>query len=120
VYSIYAERPQAFDPALRCLPPQVKVIGAVTGDDPEMALWKPFGSRRVVHVCPGDSAEQLRALGMIYVLVSGPKFPSLFHISLDDWLSKMNGEIIQTIPLNLRAGEPAAPWHLVRLRPAGQ
>ena len=89
-------------------------------DDPETGLWKPFGSRRVVHVCAGDTAEALHRAGIHYVLVSAQKFPILIPTPFDDWLAGIHGEIIQTIPLNLRAGQPPVNWLLVKLRPSAR
>ncbi|MGH7991568.1 MAG: hypothetical protein ACREDS_15435, partial [Limisphaerales bacterium] len=66
VYSVYENRNDAFAPAKNLLPPGVKILGLVTFDDPETSLWRPFGSRRVVHVCPGDTPDYLKSRGVEY------------------------------------------------------
>jgi hypothetical protein len=116
VYSVYSNRAQAFDPALRLLPNDAKIVGIVTFDDPETALWRPFGSRRIVHVCSGDTAEFLRAEGIKYIWVNDEKFAMLFKGTVAAWLEKIRADRLQTISLQLRAGEGPIPWHLVRLR----
>ena len=116
VYSVYRARSSAFAPALRALPVDAATLGFVTYDDPETSLWKPFGRRRIVHVCEGDTAEKLKAAGIRYILVGTEKFPLVFRISFDNWLAKLNARVIQSIPLDLRAGTEGAPWKLVELQ----
>jgi hypothetical protein len=116
VYEVYAQRSEAFAPAVAALPPDARVLGLVTYDDPETSLWKPFGSRRIVHVCPGDSADRLKARGVQYVLTGPLSFHLVFPtVEFDDWLRQVKGTVIQTIPLRLRAGEPPTIWSLVKL-----
>ena len=116
VYSVYSERANAFDPALKLLPNNVTVLGIVTFDDPETALWRPFGSRRIVHVCSDDTPESIRNQGVKYIWVNDEKFNMLFHVKFEDWLVRMNADRLQTIPLHLRAGQGPVNWHLIRLR----
>ena len=116
VYSVYRERNHAFAPAIAVLPPDVKILGLVTFDDPETSLWQPFGSRRVEHVCPGDTSADLKRQGVEYVLVREEVLKEWFKCSLDDWLKQMNARVVQKIPLNLRASKGALDWYLVQLR----
>jgi hypothetical protein len=116
VYSIYGGRADAFAPAVRLLPPETEVVGLVTLDDPETGLWRPFGARRVVHVCLGDSAAKLRTEKIRFVWVNSQKFAGLFSVSFEDWLTQLDAEMVQTVTLNLRAGEGPVQWRLVRLR----
>lgn len=115
VYGVYAQRAEAFAPAVDLLPPGEQVIGVVTWDDPEASLWKPYGSRRIVHVCLHDTPESLRAAGIHYVWVSGDRLEKLFLVPIGKWLAQFHGQIIHTVSLNLRASSDPVPWHLVRL-----
>jgi len=103
-------------PAVAVLPPDVKILGLVTFDDPETSLWRPFGSRRIEHVCPGDTSADLKRQGIEYVLVGEEVLKEWFKCSLDDWLKQMNAQVVQKIPLNLRASKGALDWYLVQLR----
>ncbi len=114
VYSVYRDRGQAFTPALNLLPPGLKVLGLVTYDDPETSLWQPFGSRRVIHVCPSDSAAYLKAEGVEYILAKDDMFGKQFP-SFDDWLKTVNATVVQKIQLNLRASGGSRDWTLVKL-----
>ncbi len=115
VYSVYEHRNDAFAPARDQLPPGLKVLGMVTFDDPETSLWRPFGSRRIEHVCPGDTAADLKARGIEYVLVREQAVGQWFHCPLADWLQRMNAQVVWKMPLDLRASTGPLDWCLVKL-----
>jgi hypothetical protein len=114
VYSVYRARGNAFAPAVNLLPPDLKTLGFVTYDDPETSLWKPFGSRRIVHVCPDDASEYLKSNGIEYILAKNELFGKQFP-AFGDWLKQINAQAVQKIHLNLRASGGAADWQMVKL-----
>jgi hypothetical protein len=61
-------------PLRSALPPDEKLVGVITFDDPETSLWRPFGSRKILHVAPDDTGEQIRRWGVRYVLVSANRY----------------------------------------------
>jgi hypothetical protein len=115
VYSVYRDRSDGFAPARAALPPEVKVLGLITYDDPETSLWRPFGSRRIEHVCLPDTAADLKRRGIDYVLVHRDFMERFFKCSLDDWLKRMNAQIVKKVPLTLRATLGTTDWYLVKL-----
>lgn len=115
VYSVYGRRNDAFAPVRDLLPPDWKVLGLVTYDDPETSLWRPFGTRRVEHVCPGDTAADLRVRGVEYVLLQEPAFAQRLQCPLPEWLQQMNATVVGKISLRLRAATDPLEWQLVRL-----
>jgi hypothetical protein len=115
VYSVYRDRSNGFAPVRAVLPPEMKILGLITYDDPETSLWRPFGSRRVEHVCPPDTAADLKRRGMEYVLVREEVLKKWFKCSLDDWLKRMNAQVVQKVPLTLRAAVGTTDWYLVKL-----
>jgi hypothetical protein len=115
VYSVYRNRNDAFAPARDALPPDLKILGLITFDDPETSLWRPFGSRRIEYVCPEDTAADLKARGVEYILVKPDAFGIWFSGTPADWFKKMNAQVVQKIPLNLRASVGPLDWQLVRL-----
>jgi hypothetical protein len=58
----------------------------------------------------------LQAHGVNYILLREETLCSWFHCSLADWLQRMHAEVVQTIPLNLRAATGPADWCLVKLK----
>ena len=115
VYSVYRDRNQAFAPVLAALPPETQYLGFVGYDKPEASLWHPFGARRVIAVCPGDDATELKQQGVHHVLLNPKEFPDFFKCPLTQWLTAMNATVVQTIPLRLRAAEPPQNWLLIQL-----
>lgn len=114
VYSVYRDRNYAFQPALDRVPPGLKTLGFISYDAPETALWHPFGSRNIVHVCPGDSPAYLKTKGVEYILADADRFGQQFP-PYAAWLQSMNAQTVQTIPLNLRAMYGTNDWYLVKL-----
>jgi hypothetical protein len=58
VYSIYANRPDAFEPLRALIPPETRKTGLIAfGDEPETSLWRPFGSTRVRHLLTGQDLD---------------------------------------------------------------
>jgi hypothetical protein len=115
VYSVYGERADAFEPALKLLPAEANPLGLVTFDDPETSLWRPFGSRRILHILRTDTPEETRRRGIHWALVSGSVLDEHYRMSLEDWLTQHNAEIVRRLTLFLRAGKGPTDWYLVRL-----
>jgi len=115
VYSVYNQRHDAFAPARKILPPDLRILGLITSDDPETSLWRPFGSRSIIHVCPEDTAADLKSRGVEYILVKSEAFGNSFPGSLDDWFTTMNAQAIQKVPLDLRASVGPRDWYLAKL-----
>lgn len=120
VYSVYGARPDAFAPMKAKLPPHLETLGLVTFDDPETSLWKPFGSRRIMHITRADDAKSLREKGIEYVLVSEYIVNSHQRMKIEEWLARHDAEIVESFNLPLRATRGATTWHLVKIRPTGQ
>jgi hypothetical protein len=116
VYSVYGARGDAFEQARAVLPADANPLGMVTADDPEAALWQPYGSRRILHVCRDDTPEETRRRGIHYVLVSSIVLSQGWNMSLDEWLARNNAEVVQRLSLELRASRGPTDWFLVRLR----
>jgi len=114
VYLVYAQRNDGFAPARALLPPNLNVLGMVTYDDPETSLWRPFGSRRIEHVCPEDTAAEVKARGVEYILLKEQNL-GWFNYTLDGWLQRMNAQVVWKTPLNLRASTGPLDWYLVKL-----
>ena len=98
------------------LPAGANPLGLITGDDPEVSLWRPFGSRRILHVCQEDAPEEIRRQGIQYVLASSRTLKQNPKVSLDQWLAKNNGELVQRFSLDTRAGTGPWDWYLIKLR----
>jgi len=116
VYSVYGERADGFAPVRNILPAGVHAFGLISFDDPEAALWWPLGSRRMEHLVPSDTSDDIRRHGIQYILINSDKLPGLFGLSLEEWLTKYHAETVKTVSLKLRASDPAVDWVLVKLQ----
>ena len=120
VYSVYRDRNHAFAPVLAALPAvDLKVLGLISYDDPETALWQPFGSRRIVCVKPDDTWDYLNSQGVQIILARMSMFGTRFP-DFEVWSKKMNATIIDKFQLNIRAGTGPADWYLIEIhKPQG-
>jgi len=115
VYSVYSDRNKAFTPLVNTLPPGLKTLGYIAYDRPETSLWHPLGSRRIVHVCPSDTAKDLKSQGVEWILVNPSGLEFYFKLPLERWLEEIDAECSQSISLRQKASEPAQSWLLVHL-----
>jgi len=115
IYALYRQRSDAFAPVLAELPPELKILGVFTYDDPEASLWRPFGSRRILHIRPEDTTDYLKSEGVDYVLINSHKMADWFHETPTQWVRRLNAVVVKKIPLTLRASEGPVDWWLVKL-----
>jgi hypothetical protein len=114
-FSVYSDRSACFAPLIAALPPDARILGLVTFDDPEASLWWPLGSRRIEHVTSADTRQNLEARGIRYVVLSSHSFA--LQGTIEDLLRKFDAEKIKTVPLLLRAGEGVTDWYILELKP---
>ena len=116
VYSVYEQRPDAFAPVRAILPREAATLGLITSDDPETSIWRPFGSRRILHICKNDTAETTQRRGIKYFLVSSRVLGQMYNGTLEDWLAENDAYLIARLQLELRAGRAPTEWFLIRRR----
>ncbi|HTB83404.1 MAG TPA: hypothetical protein VK742_07115 [Candidatus Sulfotelmatobacter sp.] len=117
VYSVYEHRGDSFAPALEkleSLPDHGSILGFIGIDEPEGAVWKPFGSRQVVHLCADDSAAAIRSLNLQYALICADYLDRHVAGGCEHWQEERGGETVATFVLKIRAGQPPENWRLVR------
>jgi len=117
VYSVYNLRTDGFAPARNLVPAGVTRLGIISFDDPETSLWRPFGTRRILHVRVEDPVAVIRARGIEYILVSEDAFGYKTDEPFDQWLQSHDAQQLHTVDLELRASKGPRPWHLVRIKP---
>jgi hypothetical protein len=115
-YEAKSKRAEVFAPVIAALPGGTTVLGYSADDFPETSLWKPFGSRRILHMQVSDSAIEVRRRGIKYALVtmshSTEPWPA--------WLERMDAREVQTLTLKMWGSLPPFVWHLVELNPPGR
>jgi len=114
-YLVKGQRADVFAPVVALLPADATIIGFFADDYPEPSLWKPFGSRRVLHVKLTDSPEAIRQRGIKYLFLVADKLVEPWP----QWLERMDARELQTVTLKMWAQERPFVWHLVALNPHG-
>jgi hypothetical protein len=114
-YSIHRGRSDALRAIREAIPPDAPVIGFISLTNPETSLWRPFGSRRVLHITHNDTPEFTRQRGIKYVAIGPNVMGQVFKTTAEEWARRNNGEIIRRFSIQLLArGEPSN-WVLIRL-----
>ncbi len=114
VYDTYAHRSDPFAPLRVWFPDGPGPIGFVTSNDAETSLWKPYGTRRVRHVLPGDNLSALRQEGMFCIVVNRTDFETRFGMTLDAWTAREGGTIAGRLAVRLLASQPPQEFVVVR------
>ena len=73
-------------------------------DDIEVSLWRPFGARVVKDVLVADTADEIRASGIEYIVVGGLNL-KLRHKTLEEWRNDTGAEIVATTTATIKVGE---------------
>jgi hypothetical protein len=116
IYSVYGSRADSFAPVVAVLPPDANPLGLCTFDEPEAALWRPFGSRRIVHIMRADTAADVRAAGLKYALVSEAFLAHHTEMDSAGWLARFRAEKIADFKLQIHAGQESEGWFLARFQ----
>jgi hypothetical protein len=116
VYEIYRSRPDPLAGIRQWFPPGLKVIGFLgTGDDLDISLWKPYGSRRVEPFQFEDSPEMIRKSGIEYGVVSGLQL-GVKNSTIEEWLQRSGAELVMTTNATMTVSQGPEPWYLVRFK----
>jgi hypothetical protein len=115
-YAVYEKRNDPLAPLRSSLPAEVKEVGFVAmADDLDISLWRPFGQRRVAHVSRVASIEEIRARKIQYAVVSKLLF-ELHNESVDDWLARIQAEVITNATFTVTVSAGPRQWYVVRFK----
>jgi hypothetical protein len=116
VYTVYAERWDALAGVRALLPPGIKVVGFLGGeDDCDISLWRPFFERRVEHFKLTDSPAEIKVRAE-YVVVSETSLAA-HGMSFDDWLQNSGATRIASTNAMLKINGGVQSWQLVEFKP---
>ena len=117
VYEVYGYRADPLAELRQWFPPGLKIVGFMgTGDDLDISLWKPYGSRRVEPFLIDDSPETIRKLGIEYAVVSRLRLDT-GHTTIEEWMRKSGAELIASATLTTTVGMGPQVWYVVRIKP---
>lgn len=115
VYTVYRERPTAFEPIMRHVPEDAICVGLLSANTPETSFWKPFGKRRIVHITASDTPESIRNRGIEYIVAGQRSMEENNFPDIKVWCELNHADIIATefFPVMVRKG--SEPWFLLKL-----
>ncbi len=116
VYSVYSTRADPLAAVRSLLPPDLAVVGFLArGDDPDISLWRPFGTTQVKHLLVSDSPADIRQRSIEYIVVGEFNF-GLSGTTFAAWQRQTGVELVATTNATVRVSEGPQPWYIVRLR----
>ena len=120
VYAVYGMRNDGFKLVREQLPADANPLGYLATDETETSLWKPFGTRRILHVKAAANRQQIQARGIRYILVSAESWERLGKQSFESWCTEIQADRVATFTPKLRASMEPFSWYLIRLRHGGE
>lgn len=113
-----ARRGDALSPVRAFIPSDISAVGFVSrGNEIEPSLWRPFGQRHVIYIIPGDTAADLRRLGVEYVVL-GSETLEASNQSIGDWLKDYGAEQAGQVTItNTYPTYVPYDWYVARLCP---
>jgi hypothetical protein len=115
VYSIYRERSDPLALIRASLPDEVKTLGLVSGgNDLEVSLWRPYFTRRVVHIVPGEDPARLKAGNIDFVVLNDEGLKYAHKTTLEEWCVRYGMTPYKNFSLPIRASREEMKWYLVR------
>lgn len=115
-YEVYRNRADSLGSLRDALPDTARTIAYMnyfTG--PELPLWKPYGTRRVIHVPPGASRQWWDTQRVSHAVLSVRGFNEAFGMEPERWLESMGGRILFREHLQLLAKETPSEWWTIEL-----
>ncbi len=111
VYRTYAMRWDLLGEVRDSLPDGVEEVGLIaTADEPEVALWRPFGSRKVTHL----SGYRLYHIEAGEVWVVGERgLREGWGWGLDDWLEATELAVVGEFAVRMRVRDRPERWVVV-------
>jgi hypothetical protein len=114
VYTVYRARSDVLGSLRKHLPAGTEMIGFLgTPDEPETALWRPFGTRRVVDVTK-ENEQQLLAQGVSTLVLSSYGVQETYGYSLEDWLQQRRARILGREKLIVYVQRGPEDWIVVK------
>jgi hypothetical protein len=113
VYAVYGSRSDALGPLRKYIPTgDVRVGFLSNSDEPETALWRPFGTRRIVEITK-ENERQILDSGVSTLVVSEDGVKGTYGYSLDEWLRQRNVRILGREKLLVKVSRGPVDWVIV-------
>jgi len=81
----------------------------------EACLWRPYGSRQVVHVQDQDSGADIARRRLQYIIVNDRAVEHAGEPGIQAWLRRRGFVLVQSVPMRLEASLPPENVYLARV-----
>jgi hypothetical protein len=115
VYEVFTQRADVFSEVRSVIPASEKRVGLVSNVDVEGSLWRPFGTRRFIHIPSNASAEQVKDLNCIVAKRDLLEFHWKDGV---EHLSRLGFKKVTTVPVRQLASAPPLDWYIFERLPA--
>ncbi len=113
VYSTYATRNDVLGSLRKHLPAEVKQVALVCGeDDSEVALWRPFGTRRVFHLM-GKGSWDDETQGVQWIVGRTDVLKERFGKDLEGVLADRELRLVATEMITAKVAGGPEPWFVL-------
>jgi hypothetical protein len=114
VYRVYDTRTDPLANIRALLPKELSLVGFMgTPDDIDISLWRPLGTRRVMHILPSDSPEQIRQRHLQYAVIGEVNLQEN-SLTLSNWQQQARAEVVATAIATQTVSQGPHPWYVVR------
>jgi hypothetical protein len=121
VYSVYQNRNKALALLADALPRDAYVIGfAGGGGDLQTSLWWPMGSRKIVHILPGDDLMSLKEKGVEALCSNTRILSNDWKLTPEKFAAMYHGKITARPKATETVGWGEEEWVVVDLRNIGK
>jgi hypothetical protein len=115
-YFLYALRAYTFEQLIPLIPPTETRIGFLqNGNAVEASLWRPFGSHRVVEFSARDSAPEIKAQGVHWLVVSQDALVRRSHTDIGALLAKWSAHLVSEKHFAMTVHSGSETWYVVTL-----
>ncbi len=115
VYFVYGHRHDILAPLRKHLPENVKTVGIISGiDDSQLALWRPYGTRRVQELV-GEAVWFREGTNFLWIVVKHETLCEANGVDFQEWLSRTGAELIATENIASKVSAGDELWSLVKL-----
>ena len=116
-YAVYRTRADCLAPLRKHIAEGERAVFFVGMDAPEVALWRPFGSHRVIDVSRTAPLEPGRHPSLVFASESG--LEAVYKDSMEKWIVAIGGRTIAKEEVVTKLGRGAETWWVIRTGTAG-
>lgn len=115
VYAVYRQRNDLLGPLRDYLPVDVKRVGLIADEnDSDLALWRPFGSRRVFYLV-GTGRWEDETQGCAWIVGKTESVMNRYGMSLEELLLRSRAQLIGKKTITSKVSSGPEEWFVLHI-----